>query len=637
MASEITLDALTKRKAEAQSPQVETAPTPAQTDAVRRAVEALTPEERAKAEEIKNGIDLMDSQTAILYGVGAQRNLAEFSDNILANVRNKDTGYVGDLMSELVEKVRDVGVDEAEGGFLDKLPFLRSAARAVRRLLARYEKIEVQIDRIQRDLEEARMQMLKDIAMFDGLYEKNLEYFRGLQVYIVAGEEKLRETREETLPRLRAEAQAKGDPMSAQVVRDFEDTVDRFEKKLHDLKLSKAIAIQTAPQIRLIQNNDKLLVDKIQTAILSTIPLWKGQIVIALGLARQQSALQMQRSVTDTTNELLQKNAELLKQNSLDVARESERGIVDLETLKKVNDDLISTIEETIQIQREGRAARQSAEAELADEIADIDHVTSVLSYAGTVGKVPSGFLSDDIVSQFYSDNYARIIVYTDTGEEGDEAFAVVTAVREAASALYDESWTCGQSANLLDMRDVVTHDSVTVNLIAIAFIFLTLLVTFRSITLPFILLFVIESAIWINLSVPYFTDTPLVYLGYLVINTVQLGATIDYAILMTEGYVVNRRTMGRREAVESTLTKNFISVLTSGLILSAAGFCLGFESSLEVVAELGILLCRGTLLSMAMVLLALPALLMIFDPLTARLTLKSGFLKKTDKEVETK
>ena len=366
MASEITLDALTKRKAEAQSPQVETAPTPAQTDAVRRAVEALTLEERAKAEEIKNGIDLMDSQTAILYGVGAQRNLAEFSDNILANVRNKDTGYVGDLMGELVEKVRDVGVDEAEGGVLDKLPFLRSAARAVRRLLARYEKIEVQIDRIQRDLEEARMQMLKDIAMFDGLYEKNLEYFRGLQVYIVAGEEKLRETREETLPRLRAEAQAKGDPMSAQVVRDFEDTVDRFEKKLHDLKLSKSIAIQTAPQIRLIQNNDKLLVDKIQTAILSTIPLWKGQIVIALGLARQQSALQMQRSVTDTTNELLQRNAELLKQNSLDVARESERGIVDLETLKKVNDDLISTIEETIQIQREGRAARQSAEAELA-------------------------------------------------------------------------------------------------------------------------------------------------------------------------------------------------------------------------------------------------------------------------------
>lgn len=277
------------------------------------------------------------------------------------------------------------------------------------------------------------------------------------------------------------------------------------------------------------------------------------------------------------------------------------------------------------------------AEAELAEEIADIEHVTSVMSYAGTVGKIPSGFLDESIVSQFYSDNYARIIIYTDTGEEGDEAFAVVTAVRAAAAERYDEYWACGQSANLLDMKEVVTDDSVTVNLIAIGFIFLTLLVTFRSLTLPFILLFVIESAIWINLSVPYFTDTPLVYLGYLVINTVQLGATIDYAILMTEGYVVNRRTMGKRAAVEGTLTKNFISVLTSGLILSAAGFCLGFESSLEVVAELGILLCRGTLLSMAMVLLALPALLMIFDPLTARLTLRSGFLKKTGKEVETK
>ena len=273
------------------------------------------------------------------------------------------------------------------------------------------------------------------------------------------------------------------------------------------------------------------------------------------------------------------------------------------------------------------------AEAELAEEIADIDHVTGVMSYAGTVGKIPSGFLDESIVSQFYSDDYARIIIYTDTGEEGDDAFAVVTAVREAAAERYDEYWACGQSANLLDMKEVVTDDSVTVNLIAIAFIFLTLLVTFRSLTLPFILLFVIESAIWINLSVPYFTDTPLVYLGYLVINTVQLGATIDYAILMTEGYMVNRRTMGKRAAVEGTLSKNFISVLTSGFILSAAGYCLSFESSLEVVAEL----CRGTLLSMAMVLLALPALLMIFDPLTARLTLKAGFLKKTAKEVETK
>ena len=208
--------------------------------------------------------------------------------------------------------------------------------------------------------------MLKDITMFDGLYEKNLEYFHELQIYIVAGEEKLKELRETTLPKLHAQAAAKGDPMSAQLVRDFEDTVNRFEKKIHDLKLSKTIAIQTAPQIRLIQNNDKMLVDKIQTAVLSTIPLWKSQIVIALGLHRQETVLKMQQSVSDATNTLLIKNAELLKQNSIEVARESERGIVDLETLKKVNADLIATIEETIKIQQEGRAARKNAEVELA-------------------------------------------------------------------------------------------------------------------------------------------------------------------------------------------------------------------------------------------------------------------------------
>ena len=277
------------------------------------------------------------------------------------------------------------------------------------------------------------------------------------------------------------------------------------------------------------------------------------------------------------------------------------------------------------------------AEAKMAEELADIDHVTSVLSYAGTVGAVPEGFLDESIVSQFYSDGYARIIMYTDTSEEGDEAFAVVEKVRATADKYYSESWLCGQSANLYDMRDVVTADSTLVNWIAIGFIFLTLLVTFKSATLPFILLFVIEAAIWINLSVPYFADQPLVYIGYLVINTVQLGATIDYAILMTNGYTANRRTMGKREAVVATLNTNFESVLTSGVILTAAGLCLGFVSSLQVVAELGILLARGTVLSMAMVVLALPALLMLFDPLTARLTWKAGFIDTAKKEAETK
>ena len=362
MANEITLETLLQANGTT-APQP---PTAASLETVRTQVETLSPEQRSRVEQIRDGINLMDTQTAIVYGVGAQRDIAGFSEQILTKVRNKDSGYVGELMSDLVIKVKEVGVDELDDGFLDKIPFINNAARALKKFIQRYEKLEVQIDQIEHELEQARMAMLKDITVFDGLFEKNLEYFRDLQVYIVAGEEKLAELRDQTIPALRTEAQAKGDAMSAQVVRDFEDTVNRFEKKVHDLKLSKTIAIQTAPQIRLIQNNDKVLVDKIQTAILSTIPLWKSQIVIALGLERQKNVLELQRSVTDATNELLTKNAELLRQNSVDVARESERGVVDLETLKKVNSDLITTIEETIKIQRQGREARLDAERELA-------------------------------------------------------------------------------------------------------------------------------------------------------------------------------------------------------------------------------------------------------------------------------
>lgn len=362
MANESTLETLLQANGTA-TPQP---PTAASLETVRTQVETLSPEQRSRVEQIRDGINLMDTQTAIVYGVGAQRDIAGFSEQILTKVRNKDSGYVGELMSDLVIKVKEVGVDELDDGFLDKIPFINNAARALKKFIQRYEKLEVQIDQIEHELEQARMAMLKDITVFDGLFEKNLEYFRDLQVYIVAGEEKLAELRDQTIPALRTEAQAKGDAMSAQVVRDFEDTVNRFEKKVHDLKLSKTIAIQTAPQIRLIQNNDKVLVDKIQTAILSTIPLWKSQIVIALGLERQKNVLELQRSVTDATNELLTKNAELLRQNSVDVARESERGVVDLETLKKVNSDLITTIEETIKIQRQGREARLDAERELA-------------------------------------------------------------------------------------------------------------------------------------------------------------------------------------------------------------------------------------------------------------------------------
>ena len=209
------------------------------------------------------------------------------------------------------------------------------------------------------------MEMLKDIGMLDAMYEKNLSYFRQLQLYIAAGEEKLQELREQTLPSLRAEAERSGDPMNAQIVRDFEDTVNQFEKKIHDLKTSRTIAIQTAPQLRLVQNNDKLLADKIQTAIQETIPLWKSQMVMALGLYRQQEALKLQRNITDTTNQLLLQNSEKLRQNTLDVARESERSIVDIATLKKANENLISTMSEAVRIQQEGRRKRQEAEAEL--------------------------------------------------------------------------------------------------------------------------------------------------------------------------------------------------------------------------------------------------------------------------------
>lgn len=363
MAEQISLKALAQRK-NAQAAVLAQPETPAQ---IESQIEELTPEQKIRVNELKESIDLMDSQASIQYGVGAQRNISSFADNILTQIRSKDSGYVGDMMSELMLKVKDVGVDKlGEESFLDKIPLLKDASRSIRKFMQRYETLEVQIDRIEGELDKARMELLKDIGMFDGLYEKNLDYFRELQVYIVAGEEKIQEIRTETLPALREQAQAKGDPMSAQLVTDFEDTVNRFEKKIHDLKLSKTIAIQTAPQIRLIQNNDKLLVDKIQTAVLNTIPLWKSQIVIALGLSRQQSALKMQREVSNATNALLKKNAELLKQNTIDVAKESERGIVDIETLKKVNADLIETIEETIKIQQEGRTARQNAETELA-------------------------------------------------------------------------------------------------------------------------------------------------------------------------------------------------------------------------------------------------------------------------------
>lgn len=373
--AEITLDTLRKQRGQAADVPAEETP-----DTLKEQITLLTPDERRKVEELKEQIDLTDSQMLMQYGAGAKQNIADFSENILDNVRAKDTGYVGELMTGLIANVEGLDFDslEKEGGIMG---IFKKAESKVKKFLMQYEKLEVQVDRIEGKLEEARMEMLKDIGMLDAMYEKNLSYFRQLQLYIAAGEEKLRELREQTLPSLRAEAERSGDPMNAQIVRDFEDTVNQFEKKIHDLKTSRTIAIQTAPQLRLVQNNDKLLADKIQTAIQETIPLWKSQMVMALGLYRQQEALKLQRNITDTTNQLLLQNSEKLRQNTLDVARESERSIVDIATLRKANENLISTMSEAVRIQQEGRRKRQEAEAEL--EKLEHDIRASLLGHPG--------------------------------------------------------------------------------------------------------------------------------------------------------------------------------------------------------------------------------------------------------------
>ncbi|MCR5834231.1 MAG: toxic anion resistance protein [Selenomonadaceae bacterium] len=332
---------------------------------VTQQVETLTPEEMSKVQSIKEGIDLTNTNTALSFGAPAQKEIAQFSDSILTKVRTKDSGEVGPLLNDLVSKVKGFDVTKKKDSFFSNLPIIGSLIDKAEDMMQGYEKLSTQVEKIQAGLENAKLKMMEDLAMFDTLYKKNLTYFKELQLYIRAGEEKLDEMRTVTLPKLRVQASESGDPMAVQVVNDFEQSVDRFEKKVHDLKLSKTLAIQTAPQIRLIQNNDRILVDRVQSAIYHTIPLWKNQMVIALGLSHQKETIELQRAVTDATNDLLRRNAEMLKQNSIDTAKANERGIVDIETVKKVNEDLISTIEETLRIQSEGRQKRQAAEKEL--------------------------------------------------------------------------------------------------------------------------------------------------------------------------------------------------------------------------------------------------------------------------------
>lgn len=323
----------------------------------------LTPEERKVVDEFAARIDLSKSEQILSYGAAAQKKIADFSETALKNVRAKDLGEVGEMITNLVGELKGFEADEQEKGGL--FGWFKSQGSRLTAMKARYDKAEVNVERICGALEDHQVQLLKDVAMLDQMYQSNLGYFKELSMYILAGKQKLEAARSTELAALTAKAQQTGRPEDSQAASDYANLCDRFEKKLHDLELTRMVSIQMAPQIRLVQNNDTLMAEKIQSTLVNTIPLWKSQMVIALGLAHSQQAMQVQRAVTDMTNQLLRKNAEALKQGTIDVARESERGVVDIETLKETNASLISTLDEVLKIQEEGKAKRRAAEAEL--------------------------------------------------------------------------------------------------------------------------------------------------------------------------------------------------------------------------------------------------------------------------------
>ena len=321
----------------------------------------LTEEERRTVDAFAKQIDLTNSTMVLQYGAGTQKKMADFSESALENVRSKDLGEVGELLSGVVKELKDFDEEEEKGFF----GIFKKASNRIESMKAKYAKAEANVNEIVKVLEKHQVQLMKDTALLDKMYELNLTYFKELSMYILAGKEKLQEVRGTQLAELMSRAQASGLPEDAQAAKDLNSLCDRFEKKIHDLELTRMISIQTAPQIRLVQNNDTLMAEKIQSTIVNTIPLWKSQMVLALGVEHSTQAAQAQRQVTDMTNELLRKNAEKLKMATVDTARESERGIVDMETLKATNESLISTLDEVMSIQREGRQKRQEAEAEL--------------------------------------------------------------------------------------------------------------------------------------------------------------------------------------------------------------------------------------------------------------------------------
>ena len=322
----------------------------------------LTPEELQMVNEFSQKIDLHNSQAILQYGVGTQKKMADFSEAALNNVRTKDLGEVGNMLSSLVIDLKSFDVTEQDKGFKG---LFKKSSNKITSMKAKYDKAEVNVNNVCTALENHQVTLMKDIALLDKMYAVNLTYFKELSMYILAGKKKLEEVRNGELAAAVAKANASNLPEDAQAAKDLQSMCDRFEKKIHDLELTRMISIQTAPQIRMVQNNDTLMAEKIQSTIVNTIPLWKSQMVRALGIEHSAQAAKAQREVTDMTNELLRKNADILKTATIDTAKESERGIVDLETLKHTNESLISTFDEVLKIQTEGREKRRNAEAEM--------------------------------------------------------------------------------------------------------------------------------------------------------------------------------------------------------------------------------------------------------------------------------
>ena len=322
----------------------------------------FTEEEKKMVEEFSETIDLRNSAVVLQYGASSQKKIADFSQSALESVRTKDLGEVGDMITDLVVELKGFSAEPEDKGFLG---IFKKAGNSVAKMKAKYDKAEVNVDKICGMLEDHQIQLMKDITMLDKMYDLNLTYFKELTMYIVAGKKKLANERATTLVELQNKAKASNLPQDAQAANDFASQCDRFEKKLHDLELTRVISMQMAPQIRLVQQNSTLLTEKIQSSIVNTIPLWKSQMVLALGIAHSQEAMEAQREVTNMTNELLKKNADMLKQGTIETAKESERGIVDMETLRYTNQQLISTLDEVVKIQDQGRQRRREAETEL--------------------------------------------------------------------------------------------------------------------------------------------------------------------------------------------------------------------------------------------------------------------------------